>query len=153
MDFNKLITILIFILSINLSAQDTPGNLQFNKVINLEYTEVLDGTTSSFGDNGDNLLETLTVPENKVWKIISASITLGDNSREDNPLYLSHGSNIINLFIGGTKIMHNGNNSNDQIRLPIWISSGTRNLTAYMAGSTNEPWWFSISIIEFNIVN
>ena len=145
--------LIILFIGIISFAQDTPGNLQFNRVINLEYTEVLDGTTSSAGDNGDNLLEILTVPENKVWKIISASITLGDNNREDNPLYLSHGSNIINLFIGGTKIMHNGITSNDQIRLPIWISSGTRNLTAYMSGSTNEPWWFSISIIEFNIVN
>ena len=149
----KVFLLIIFFCGITIFAQDTPGNLQFNRVINLEYIKVLEGSSSSAGNNGDNLLETLTVPANKVWKIVSASMTLGDRVRENNPLYNSS-SNSVNLFIGGTKIMHNHVHNTDfeQIRLPIWISSGTRNLNAYMTGTDNDPWWFSISIIEFNII-
>lgn len=145
----KTLFITFLFMSIGLYSQ---GNLQFNRVVNLEYNKVLKGTSSSASDTGENLLETLTIPENKVWKIVSASITAGDRIRGNNPLYTVSSQNDIGLFIGGTKIIHNQTQHNP-INLPIWIASGTRNLTAYMTSSQDDPIFFSISIIEFNIVN
>lgn len=128
------------------------GNLQFNRVINLEYTKVLAGTTSSAGDTGETLLETISVPENKVWKIVSSSITCGDRIRNNNPLYDS--CNAVNVFINGTKVISNRNyNGYNGVQLPIWINSGSKNINAYMVDSDTDPYWISLSIIEFNIVN
>ena len=38
MDFKKVIILLVISLSLNLTAQDTPGNLQFNRVVNFSET-------------------------------------------------------------------------------------------------------------------
>ena len=132
------------------------GNLQFNKVINLEYNQVLAGTTGSASDTGKNTLASLTIPENKVWKIVSVSITGGDRIRDNNPLYnTASGSLQISLFLGETKIMAFIDNQSSPVqpKLPIWFSSGIRDLNAYMASTDPDPYYFSLSIIEFNIVN
>tara|TARA_B100000242_G_scaffold290465_1_gene261922 strand:- start:5416 stop:5895 length:480 start_codon:yes stop_codon:yes gene_type:complete len=132
------------------------GNLQFNRVINLEYSKVLNGTTSNASDTGETLLETITLEENKVWKVVSAAITSGDRNRGDNPLY-PYGNNV-GLFINKTKIYQsmssNAVHIQQNIQLPVWISSGsgTKNIIAYMAGTDQDPFTISISIIEFNIV-
>ena len=130
------------------------GNLQFNRVINLEYSQNLNGTNSSASNIGETLLESITIEENKVWKVVSAAITGGDRNRGDSPLY-PYG-NDVGLFINKTKIyqsMSNVATHNQQtIRMPIWISSGTKNIITYMSGTDTDPFTISISIIEFNIV-
>tara|TARA_B100000886_G_scaffold319579_1_gene260436 strand:- start:90 stop:563 length:474 start_codon:yes stop_codon:yes gene_type:complete len=130
------------------------GNLQFNRVINLEYSQNLNGTNSSASNIGETLLESITIEENKVWKVVSAAITGGDRTRGDSPLY-PYG-NDVGLFINKTKIyqsMSNVATHNQQtIRMPIWISSGTKNIITYMSGTDADPFTISISIIEFNIV-
>lgn len=147
----KLILISFLFISTVVYSQ---GNLQFNRVINLEYTQNLNGTNSSASNIGETLLESITIEENKVWKVVSAAITGGDRNRGDSPLY-PYG-NDVGLFINKTKIyqsMSNVATHNQQtIRMPIWISSGTKNIITYMSGTDTDPFTISISIIEFNIV-
>ncbi len=142
----QLILISFLFISTGIYSQ---GNLQFNRVINLEYSQRLSGISSNnTGATGENLLESFTLEENKVWKIVSASVSKGDRLRGDSPL--SDAGNI-RLFINKTLIFRD--NSNTRV-WPIWISSGTRNIIAYNP-STNaslDPYIISISIIEFNIV-
>ena len=147
----KLILISFLFISTIVYSQ---GNLQFNRVINLEYSQNLNGTNSSASNIGETLLESITIEENKVWKVVSAAITGGDRNRGDSPLY-PYG-NDVGLFINKTKIyqsMSNVATHNQQtIRMPIWISSGTKNIITYMSGTDTDPFTISISIIEFNIV-
>lgn len=147
----KLILISFLFISTVVYSQ---GNLQFNRVINLEYTQNLNGTDSSASNTGETLLESITIEENKVWKVVSAAITGGDRFRGDNPLY-PYGEDV-GLFINKTKIyqsMSSGATHTQQtIRMPIWISSGTKNIITYMADTDPDPFTISISIIEFNIV-
>lgn len=147
----KLILISFLFISTVVYSQ---GNLQFNRVINLEYSQNLNGTNSSASNIGETLLESITIEENKVWKVVSAAITGGDRNRGDSPLY-PYG-NDVGLFINKTKIyqsMSNVATHNQQtIRMPIWISSGTKNIITYMSGTDTDPFTISISIIEFNIV-
>ena len=146
-NMKKLILISFLFISIGIYSQ---GNLQFNRVINLEYTQNLNG-------NAETLLESITLEENKVWKVVSASITEGDFQRGGIPLYRT--SNDVGLFINKTKIYAAWGSlattiSNQSVRMPIWISSGsgTKNILAYMVNANINPYTISISIIEFNVV-
>ena len=142
----QLILISFLFISTGIYSQ---GNLQFNRVINLEYSQRLSGISSNnTGATGENLLESFTLEENKVWKIVSASVSKGDRLRGDSPL--SDAGNI-RLFINKTLIFRD--NSNTRV-WPIWISSGTRNIIAYNpnTNASLDPYIISISIIEFNIV-
>ena len=143
----KLILISFLFISTAIYSQ---GNLQFNRVINLEYSQRLNGISSNnTSETGENLLESITVGENKVWKVVSAAISQGDRLRGDSPL--THAGNI-SLFINKTLISRG--NLQSMTLFPIWISSGTRNIIAYNP-STNaslDPYIISLSIIEFNIV-
>ena len=149
----KLILISFLFISTVVYSQ---GNLQFNRVINLEYTQNLNGTDTSASNTGETLLETITLEENKVWKVDSAAITGGDRIRGDSPLY-PYGNNV-GLFINKTKIYQsmssNEVHNSQTIHLPVWISSGsgTKNIITYMAGTDPDPFTISISIIEFNII-
>lgn len=152
----KLILISFLFISTGIYSQ---GNLQFNKVINLEYTKVLNGTASVSGNsvnNGETLLQTVTIEENKVWKVVSAAITGGDRFRGGNPLnpYTDYD---VGLFLNKTKIYQSsvGTNASEKFRdvsMPIWFSSGTKNIITYMYGTDSDPITISISIIEFNVV-
>ena len=146
----QLILISFLFISTGIYSQ---GNLQFNRVINLEYTQNLSGTDTNAGNIGETLLETVTIEENKVWKVVSAAITKGDRLRGDSPLYPV--GRAVGLFFNKTKIYQSKSLTLDQqqiINMPIWISSGTKNVIAYMAGEDDDPYTISVSIIEFNIV-
>ena len=142
----KLILISFLFVSTTVYSQ---GNLQFNRVINLEYSQRLNGISSNnTGETGENLLESITLEENKVWKVVSAAISQGDRLRGDSPLYV--GGPGIGLFINKTLIYR----TSTDLNMPIWISSGTRNITAYNSSQSAslDPYIISLSIIEFNIV-
>lgn len=142
----KLILVSFLFISIAVYSQ---GNLQFNRVINLEYSQRLNGISSNnTGETGETLLESITLEENKVWKVVSAAISQGDRLRGDTPL---SAGGAISLFINKTLIYRGSFN---YMVTPIWISSGTKNIIAYNP-STNaslDPYIISLSIIEFNIV-
>ena len=145
----QLILISFLFISTGIYSQ---GNLQFNRVINLEYTQNLNGTNSNASNTGETLLESIELEENKVWKVVSAAITNGDRIRGGNPLYQN--GNEVGLFINKTKIYASmaTNNIQQNISMPIWISSGTKNIITYMNGTDTDPFTISISIIEFNVV-
>ncbi len=142
----KLILVSFLFISIAVYSQ---GNLQFNRVINLEYSQRLNGISSNnTGETGETLLESITLEENKVWKVVSAAISQGDRLRGDTPL---SAGGAISLFINKT-LIHRGNLN--LMVTPVWISSGTKNIIAYNPNTNGslDPYIISLSIIEFNIV-
>ena len=146
----QLILISFLFISTGIYSQ---GNLQFNRVINLEYKQNLSPISSFNLNPGETTLETFVIPENKVWKIIKASVHLLDTTRNDSPYNLS--SNI-GIFINNTNIYSTYGAAGNTIenKYPIWIGSGQRNIIAYNANANSNTikYMVSISIIEFNIV-
>ena len=138
--------ILFFILVLFSSyslAQDTPGNLQFNRIVNFSDVYV----------EGQSDIRTFTVPDGKVWKI--TNFTMIKLAREicfcaafikDQDSNEQYG---INAFIS------NGEQTNTEEgnlnSLTIWLNSGTKDIkfSVQNMGSYNV----SYSAIEFNIVD
>lgn len=130
-------TILTTITILGLNAQG--NNLQFNQVINNEYT------LSSFLNHRYNQVGSITVPTNKVYKITSASAYRWDGGSYDytNGCSIKVGENILYdyLYSNGGQISNT----------PVWLSSGTyivylRSISSYAELKGG------LSIIEFNIV-
>ena len=119
------------------------GNLQFNKVININ------GYSSTGLVNNDGIVvnnhQSVTIPEGKVWKITSAVLVKSFATDTGIDGQLTQGS----ITIGDNAIYSHeiGN------WLPYWIGAGTYQLRTYR-GSGASSWGarYSISIIEFNIV-
>jgi hypothetical protein len=129
-----LFTILLVAISATTFAQ---GNLQFNQVINDEYTGLVITTGSTLG--------TLTVPAGKVWKIEFVSFT-----SNTNPSYPSvHSSGTAQVFINNYNV-YAGNTGAGTIHFPIWLSEGSYPVKARQGSNGNST--LSISAIEFNIV-
>lgn len=132
---NKLLIFLAFIITASISVY-SQGNLQFNKVININLS------TSD---------TTLTVPTNKVWKIESAGFN--ENMRPTNgcqiKLYLQ------NYFLFGSQSDLSTTTLALFSNFPIWLSTGDYQLyVRYMNcnGNSIPGVSSSVSIIEFNIV-
>ena len=139
----KITLIIIALFSISSYAQDTPGNLQFNRIVNFSDVYMTSGSDT----------RTFTVPDGKVWKIMN--FTMIKLSREicfcaafikDQDSNEQYG---INAFIS------NGEQSNNEEgtinSLIIWLNSGTKiiKFSVQNTGSYNV----SYSAIEFNIVD
>ena len=132
-----ILTILTTITILGVNAQG--NNLQFNQVLNYEYTQ---------GVMGVNLSESwfnvglITVPPNKVYKITSGSIHTASN---------------INLYFdfGGIKVgehfVSGGENDSHINNCPIWLGTGTYNVSLAHS-NTGQVLYGALSIIEFNIV-
>ena len=146
----KLILLFTFVLlSFEFNAQqETPGNLQFNRVVN--YT--LDFNTGEITGNanqGHGVVGTITIPDGKVWKIESVSVSHRDSSR-GNSLSGAHGS--CHLSLGRMKIYDPYGPYSDSGRIdifPMWIPSGEYDVYGYDCNNSA----LSLSAIEFNIVN
>ena len=123
------------------------GNLQFNKVINITLTAPI-GSTNNTDGIALYSAGSYTIPDGKVWKIESASLSkLGGNGNrgptgEDTQGAIKLGDMVIHGSSGNYKSAHTK---------PIWMPSGTYNLTIHKAEG-NYKTDVSISIIEFNIV-
>jgi hypothetical protein len=129
-----LFTILLVAISATTFAQ---GNLQFNQVINDEYTGLVITTGSTLG--------TLTVPAGKVWKIEFVSFT-----SNTNPSYPSvHSSGGTQVFINNYNI-YAGYNGAGTIHFPLWLSEGGYPVKARQSSNGNST--LSISAIEFNVI-
>ena len=136
----------IVLLSFELNAQqDTPGNLQFNRVVN--YT--LDFNTGPITGNasqGHGVVGAISIAEGKVWKIESVSVTVRDTSR-GNAFTSMHGSCGLSL---GRNSIYTPSVPNLKIdTFPMWIASGDYDL--YGINCVNAA--LTLNAIEFNIVD
>jgi len=130
------------------------GNLQFNKVINLEYTKQVTGTNSNNNADGKNILATVTIPENKVWKVVHVSVANGDEFRNNAP-YNINATASSSVAIGGTIIWAAMNSNAVVSQYPIWFGSGTKEIIWWQYSQvtpTSNTRLVSISILEFNII-
>jgi hypothetical protein len=132
----KLILILFTFLMAN-GIYSQGNNLQFNRVVN-ESSNVTVNNSSELSAGS------ITVPANKVLKITSASIRQ-DNATGLNRLQLRIGNHIATTF-----------NSYDiapiQNSFPLWLEAGNHSVIVSrgLAGTADLIW--SISGVEFNIV-
>ena len=132
----KLILIAICFIALQLSAQ---GNLQFNQVVNNSYTATLGTTQTTIG--------TITVPAGKVWKIESANYYFTQGTGNRIP---GRGSGSYIAYIGDNLIWDGTNGLGHQDFFPIWLPSGTYDV------SSRSPATYLVTVnfsaIEFNVV-
>lgn len=126
----KLLLIIIVAISGSTFGQ---GNLQFNQVINQEFTIFIPGTPTVMG--------TIVVPAGKVLKIETCSMIQGSQF-----IQTSSGDQV---FIGNNTVFV-GNTYSREGYLPLWLSEGSYNVTGRVGSSTTST--FSYSAIEFNII-
>ena len=136
----KIMRIIILILSmtvfiiLNVKAQ---GNLQFNQVINLEYS-------SNTNWSARITVGSVTVPAGKVWKITSGSLS------KDNGTNYDFGNATLMLYFDNIMILGNYNTS-DTPKFPIWLSPGTYSVIFNVINSSYF-YYATVSAIEFNVV-
>lgn len=139
--------VICFLHLVNIYGQ---GNLQFNKVINIEFTKRLPYNT---GGGADTII---TIPSGKIWKIESAHSsffldTASFNINTVGPVpYAS-------VLLNETVIFDPGVTSSKVLNVfPVYLSSGT----AYRLGMRSQATGGSydlyhrifVSILEFNVV-
>jgi outer membrane lipoprotein-sorting protein len=169
MDFKNVISVLILRLSLHIIAQDTPGNLQFNRVViyNSEFNQGTPNSTSSFRNYAE--FNSITIPQGKVWKIesvvmyerrdTSSNPVSGRNDFAPNiygPISPWGASaehtlqlNDIPVFI----YQYIGNYSESMVKYPIWLPSGEYIPHSWEAYTNNQVLSeFTIYALEFNII-
>ena len=137
----NLLYIFILFFSFGIYSQ---GNLQFNKVI------TINGFATPGANNNDGMREyshgTLTVPEGKVWKITYAVLAQSFTTNT--------GVNG-NILRGGIKIGENLvyiTQESQPNQNPFWLAEGTYQMNIFHSGGNARGGYYSLSIIEFNIV-
>ena len=142
--------VMVFLLVVKASAQ---GNLQFNQVINLNLSGVI-----NTGVSGNLLIQTLnvTVPVNKVWKIEGATTRI--NSSTTSPIYGLSPSNKPYIFLDNNLIGFLNLSTGvlvTSVSMPFWISSGNHTIQLVAdissSGSTQQIYGI-ISALEFNVL-
>lgn len=122
-------------------GQDTPGNLQFNRIVN--YSHV-------YNNPSDSDLTTFLVPDGKVWKVTSITMVKPTVEICDCAIYIRDADSGeqygINAYASNQ--YSDGKNLSS---LTFWLNSGTKimKISALYGGSYN----ISYSAIEFNIVD
>ena len=114
--------------------------LEFNQVINYSGDGYLNIS------NRSEILTSLNVPENKVWKITNVAMSrkTGTALADNDGLNAQLGNQIIySRYISGY--------SPPTVNYPIWISSGNHDLTISDDNQNGLPYRISISAIEYNI--
>lgn len=140
------ITITLFISTI-IYSQDTPGNLQFNRVVN--YTLDIDtGNVDGNGNNGHGIASTFSVPVGKVWKILNVFVGNRDVNR-NNSVTSVNGRCSLTANRNALYMPDPSGTGNNSVKFPIWFSSGSYELYAFDCRRTA----LTLSAIEFNIVN
>lgn len=148
----KTLFITFLFMSIGLYSQ---GNLQFNRVVNIEIKKKLTVTINNTtgGPGGKNVLETVVIPEKKVWKIVNVSVRYYDENRQDEPPSgIVHDG--ITVTMNGIIIWHPPQVQRySDLTFPVWINEGSKDLIGWNYHQSTTPLMLSISAIEFNIVN
>ncbi len=143
--------VMMLLLGVKASAQ---GNLQFNQVINVNLSGVV-----NTGVSGNILIQTLnvTVPANKVWKIESATTRINSStaspitglSASANRSYIFLDNNLIGFIYQNTSVLVTS------VSMPLWISSGSHTVQLVVdissSGSLQQVYGL-ISALEFNVV-
>lgn len=141
------IFILWFLFCFNYSFSQ--GNLQFNRVINIEFSRVLFALNSAD--------TTLTVPANKVWKIESAASGYSIDTTVLNTA-TAYRSAITAIYLNGALIFNPQNASLHYNPFPIYLSSGATyrlGIKNYGPNEASSDYLLSkafITILEFNVV-
>jgi hypothetical protein len=138
---------LFFFLLISANGQ---GNLQFNKVITIEFTKRIPYNT---GGGADTIIN---VPAGKIWKIESASSSFFTDTALLNINTVATIS-FASICINETVIFNPGVvSSNTLISFPIYLSSGTSYRLGIRSqatgGSYDLPHRIFLSILEFNVI-
>jgi hypothetical protein len=107
------------------------GNLQFNQVVTLTGTTIIDPFTLA------------TVPAGKVWKIEHSSAY-----RAGSPAYVSYVCNNVSSPISLPQT--NWASYKLQVDGPIWLKAGDSIKFSYSSANNATDYFFSI--LEFNIV-
>lgn len=127
--------LLTIIITLSFSSLKAQGNLQFNAVKRISFTNV----TVPYGN--EYIVGTLIVPQGKVWKIESSSVIISNNGA-------------CRLDIDG-QIVFVGYASNADHRAtyspPLWLATGTYNISVYQNIGITTYGNVKISAIEFNI--
>lgn len=133
----KLILVVICFVSIQLSAQ---GNLQFNQILNLTYTNNFSSTYTKA------TVGNVIVPAGKVWKIESTS------AYKNWTTYFESNVNYVSLYFGSFCVRAElSGNYGISTSYPIWLSEGTYNVVMNTTGNSGNM-VCSVSIIEFNVI-
>ena len=132
-----ILTILTTITILGVNAQG--NNLQFNRAFNYEYSQLCSLQDQLYSAGS------ITVPQNKVWKITHSSVY--------NSTHISHSGSLLidNILVSRGRI---SNGTTDGIDGIIWLNSG--NYTVYLVSTSTSNSITNIkstiSGIEFNIV-
>lgn len=143
MDFKKVISILTLSLSLHILAQDTPGNLQYNRVVN--YTlDFSTGDITGNANDGHGIVSTFSVPVGKVWKITSVFVGTRDTNR-GNSVSSVHSRCTLTA---NRNVLYSPSGNGNSVNFPLWLSSGSYEL--YGIDCSRAA--LTISAIEFNII-
>lgn len=121
-------------------AQDTPGNLQFNRIINV-YQDV------SCGGAGVNFASDMVIPDGKIWKITSVNLVKNNSNMHEIPSQGSVSIAGLVVFLGSSGANNSANINNGV----WWFNSGTKTVQLHV--NQNGSYRLSYSAIEFNIVD
>tara|TARA_B100000242_G_C42688062_1_gene322206 strand:+ start:126 stop:491 length:366 start_codon:yes stop_codon:yes gene_type:complete len=111
------------------------NNLQFNQVVNQDFTTT--GSGIQFSSAG-----TISVGTNQVLKITSFSGFRGEN--EQHYMYIKIDNKLI--------YSNNGNGNYVKADTPIWLGTGNYSVYIRGQGTSSQNLSFSISGVEFNLV-
>ena len=122
-------------------GQGTSYNLGFSQVLNLNFNLTNGNSNVNKWANAG----TLTVPNNKTYKITSGSCYL---------VYSSTGNSVINtvsLKVGEHIIADNSATYSSQVYFPVWLSAGTYNVYMRTTSNSSGNVIGALTIVEFNI--
>ena len=152
MDFKKVISILTLSLSLHILAQDTPGNLQFNRVVNFSEIITVNRISSSIGTTPNRyaILTPVSIPDGKVLKI--TNLVVAGYYEIGNIKEIEECSSC-GASIGGITVFtheNSGYTTNNKI-FPLWFNSGEKEFLVF--NENGGKMIVSFTGIEFNIVN
>jgi hypothetical protein len=145
--------LIILFIGIISFAQDTPGNLQFNRVVNFSETVTIYTGSSSGGFPSENKYTTITpitVPDGKVLKI--TSLTVAKYYELGTIKELNECGQCAASIGGVTAFTHqtSGYTTNNKL-FPLWFNSGEKEFLVFNPNGGKVI--VSFTGIEFNIVN
>ena len=130
--------ILTIVTTITIWGVNAQGNnLQFNRAFNYEHSQLcsLENQLYSAGS--------ITVPQNKVWKITHSSVYSSTNPSYNGALLID------NIKVSAGRILSSGASEKGGI---LWLKSGNYSVYLMSTSTSNQDIKSTISGIEFNIV-
>lgn len=119
--------------------------LEFNQVINYSNNFIVDG----YGE----IIDTIDVPQGKVWKITRATLIRSNppgNFDEYRPTDVSNAA----IYLGGILIFYRppttGYSTSSYDNYPIWINSGTKEISVGDNDNATHRYLVSFTAIEYN---